>query len=75
MAVVATVVTVRVDTDVGMLARARRVAPLESSLLSCKRMPLFEPISELSELGYANWEKQQPWWLWPWPWRPSLVEG
>lgn len=35
-AVAATVVTVRVDTEGGMLARARRAVPLASLLLSCE---------------------------------------
>jgi hypothetical protein len=35
-AVVVTEVTVRVDTDEGMLARARRVVLPASSLLSCE---------------------------------------
>jgi hypothetical protein len=36
VAVVVTEVTVRVDTDEGMLARARRVVLLASLLLSCE---------------------------------------
>lgn len=40
VAVAATVATVRVDTEGGMLARARRVVLPASLLLNCENLPL-----------------------------------
>lgn len=47
--VAATVVTVRVDTEGGMLARARRVVLPASLLLNCENSP---PLSSLEMNGF-----------------------
>lgn len=44
--VVASVVTVRVDTDDVMLVRARRVVLRASMLLNCEKIPLHRHVKE-----------------------------
>jgi hypothetical protein len=58
--VAATVVTVRVDTEEGMLVRAKRVVLPASLLLSCKHSPFFLLDDGFSfcrflRLGFRNW--------------------
>lgn len=72
VATAATAATARADTDVVMLARARRAVELLASLLLSCEFSLPFQMQRSGCAGLANMQ-QQPWWLWPWPWRSPLL--